>query len=177
MSDDKTVKGLTPLAEGSLDGSSLKILVVHTRWNSSIVDSLVKGCVDTLTTKLKVPSSSVTVRAVPGAYELPYACQQLIKTGFYDAVVAIGVLIKGETAHFEYIADATTQGLMRVQLDAQVPVVFGVLTALKEEQALLRAGIRVNGKEGHNHGIDWASAAVEMALIRKQTAIIEKKGN
>ncbi|KXS22445.1 6,7-dimethyl-8-ribityllumazine synthase [Gonapodya prolifera JEL478] len=165
---DKTIKGLTPLAEGTLDGSSLKILIIHTRWNSTIVDALVQGCVETLTGTYKVPSSSVTKKTVPGAYELPFACQQLIKTGQYDAVIAVGVLIKGETAHFEYIAEATTHGLMRVQLESGgVPVVFGVLTALNEEQALLRAGINVNGKSGHNHGNDWAGAAVEMALLAK----------
>lgn len=80
----------------------------------------------------------------------------------FDAVVAIGVLIKGATMHFEYIAESVSQALMRVQLDTGVPVIFGVLTALTEEQALERAGIgRV--KVGHNHGEDWGSAAVEMA--------------
>jgi 6,7-dimethyl-8-ribityllumazine synthase len=81
----------------------------------------------------------------------------------FDAVIAIGVLIKGSTMHFEYICDAVSQGLMRVQLDTGVPVIFGVLTALNDDQALDRAGIGrgPNGK-GHNHGEDWGLAAVEM---------------
>lgn len=83
-----------------------------------------------------------------------------------DAVIAIGVLIKGETMHFEYIADSVSHGLMRVQLDSGVPVIFGLLTVLKEEQGLARAGM--NG--GHNHGEDWGNAAVELASKRKQWA-------
>jgi 6,7-dimethyl-8-ribityllumazine synthase len=83
----------------------------------------------------------------------------------FDAIIAIGVLIKGETMHFEYIAEAVTHGLMRVQLDSGVPVIFGVLTLLEEEQGLDRAGL---GKgEKHNHGEDWGSAAVELAVKRK----------
>ena len=80
----------------------------------------------------------------------------------FDAVIAIGVLIKGATMHFEYICESVTQALMRVQLDSRVPVIFGVLTCLTEEQALERAGIG-RLKKGHNHGEDWGSAAVEMA--------------
>jgi 6,7-dimethyl-8-ribityllumazine synthase len=83
----------------------------------------------------------------------------------FDAVIAIGVLIKGETMHFEYIADAVTHGLMRVQLDAGVPVIFGVLTLLNEAQGLERAGLGEGEK--HNHGEDWGNAAVELAVKRK----------
>lgn len=82
----------------------------------------------------------------------------------FDALIAIGVLIKGETMHFEYIADAVSHGLMRVQLDTGVPVVFGVLTVLSEDQAKARAGI---ASGGHNHGEDWGLAAVEMGGKRK----------
>ncbi|KAF7546953.1 hypothetical protein G7Z17_g8064 [Cylindrodendrum hubeiense] len=88
-------------------------------------------------------------------------------SGAFDAIIAIGVLIKGETMHFEYIAESTCQGLMRVQLDTGVPVVLGVLTVLNDEQAKARAG--VDGK-GHNHGEDWGLAAVEMGVKRKEWA-------
>ncbi|KAI1113604.1 6,7-dimethyl-8-ribityllumazine synthase [Nemania sp. NC0429] len=81
----------------------------------------------------------------------------------FDAIVAIGVLIKGETMHFEYIADAVSQGLMRVGLDLGVPVVFGVLTVLDDEQARARAGLATGG---HNHGEDWGLAAVELGVKR-----------
>lgn len=87
----------------------------------------------------------------------------------FDAVVAVGVLVKGETMHFEYIAEAASQGLMRVQLDMGVPVVFGLLTVLTEEQGMARAGF-VGGEEGrgHNHGEDWGRAAVELGVKRRE---------
>ncbi|ORY16255.1 6,7-dimethyl-8-ribityllumazine synthase [Clohesyomyces aquaticus] len=86
----------------------------------------------------------------------------------FDAIIAIGVLIKGETMHFEYIADAVSHGLMRVQLDGNVPVIFGLLTLLTEEQGLQRAGIAgTGGDQGHNHGTDWGFAAVELGVKRR----------
>ena len=86
----------------------------------------------------------------------------------FDALIAIGVLIKGETMHFEYIADSVSQGLMRVQLDTGVPVIFGLLTVLNEKQGLARAGV-IEGS--HNHGEDWGSAAVEMGVKRAAWAV------
>ncbi|KAJ5834275.1 6-7-dimethyl-8-ribityllumazine synthase [Penicillium robsamsonii] len=86
----------------------------------------------------------------------------------FDAIIAIGVLIKGATMHFEYIADAVSHGLMRVQLDSGVPVIFGLLTVLTEQQGLERAGLGNSGM--HNHGEDWGSAAVELGLKRKEWA-------
>jgi 6,7-dimethyl-8-ribityllumazine synthase len=91
----------------------------------------------------------------------------------FDAIIAIGVLIKGETMHFEYIADAVSHGLMRVQLDTGAPVIFGLLTVLNEGQGLARAGLEGGtGKEakGHNHGEDWGNAAVELGVKRKAWA-------
>lgn len=86
----------------------------------------------------------------------------------FDAIIAIGVLVKGETMHFEYIADSVSHGLMKVQLDSQVPVIFGLLTVLNEQQGLARAGIAgASGSEGHNHGLDWGSAAVELGVKRR----------
>ena len=86
--------------------------------------------------------------------------------GPFDAIIAIGALIKGSTMHFEYIADAVSHGLMRVQLETGCPIIFGVLTLLTEEQGLERAGIDAAGK-GHNHGEDWGAAAVELGVKRK----------
>ena len=86
----------------------------------------------------------------------------------FDAVIAIGVLIKGSTMHFEYISDAVSHALMRLQMDSGVPVIFGVLTALSEDQALERAGIARGENKGHNHGKDWAIAAIEMGAQSKK---------
>lgn len=88
-------------------------------------------------------------------------------TGPFDAVIAIGVLIKGSTMHFEYICDSATHALMKTQMDTGVPVIFGVLTVLTEDQALERAGIAKGENKGHNHGEDWASVAVEMGVSAK----------
>lgn len=88
----------------------------------------------------------------------------------FDAVIAIGVLIKGSTMHFEYICESVSHALMRVQLDTGVPVIFGVLTALTDDQALERAGIGRGANKGHNHGEDWALAAVEMASQSRKWA-------
>ncbi|KAK3337325.1 hypothetical protein B0T19DRAFT_412210 [Cercophora scortea] len=88
-------------------------------------------------------------------------------TGPFDAIIAIGVLIKGETMHFEYISDSVSQGLMRVSLDNGIPVIFGVLTVLTDDQAKARAGIIAGS---HNHGEDWGLAAVEMGVKRKSWA-------
>lgn len=90
-------------------------------------------------------------------------------TGPFSAAIAIGTLIKGSTSHYEYISDAVTHGIMRVQLDTGVPVIYGVLNCLTEEQALQRAGV---GKEvkGHCHGIDWGQAAVELGVKTRRWA-------
>ena len=89
----------------------------------------------------------------------------------FDAIIAIGCLIKGETMHFEYISEAVSQGLMRVQLDLQVPVVFGLLTLLSEDQGRARAGLPSNSHNSHNHGLDWGSAAVELGVKRRGWAV------
>ena len=118
-------------------------------------------------------SSSTDLAGQSGGQQRPSEDQGI--GGPLDAVIAIGVLVKGSTMHFEYIADAVSHGLMRVQLDTGTPVIFGVLTCLDEEQARTRAGLtKPEGKadltyaeQGHNHGEDWGKAAVEMAVKRR----------
>ncbi len=101
---------------------------------------------------------------VPGAFELPLAAKRAAESVAtpFDAIICIGCLIKGETMHFEYICEAVSQGVMRVGLDANVPVVFGVLAVLNEAQARARAGL---GDGAHNHGVEWAQSAVKMARL------------
>ncbi|MCJ1282074.1 hypothetical protein MMC26_001397 [Xylographa opegraphella] len=155
-----TLKG--PGAPLRFDGTLLRIAIVHARWNTAIISALVAGCRSTLLAQ-GVQAHNIVTETVPGSYELPLAVQG-VQHARFDAVVAIGVLIKGETMHFEYIADAVSHGLMRVQLDTGVPVVFGLLTVLTEDQALVRAGV-LGG--GHNHGEDWGAAAVELGVKRR----------
>ncbi|CDS08144.1 hypothetical protein LRAMOSA02092 [Lichtheimia ramosa] len=172
-----------------LDGSGLRIAIVHTRWNYALVDQMYKVVYDTLVKKHGVLPENIYTDTVSGSYELPMAAKQLIdlsrsqasatasdllgspalskkegsgekKTGAFDAVICLGIVIKGGTAHFEYICDAVTHGIMRVQLDTGVPVIFGVLTCYNDEQAIARAST----EEGFHHSEEWAAAAVESAL-------------
>lgn len=115
------------------------------------------------TTDLLASTSDTSLDRPGGAVHKPF-----------DAVVAIGVVIRGETPHDQYIAEAVSHGLMRVQLDTGVPVIFGLLTVLNEEQALSRAGLEVGGQYAgrrlHNHGEDWGKAAVELGIKRQKWA-------
>lgn len=146
-----------------LKGKNIKVGVALARWNTEITGSLMQGVLQALKgTGILHPGKNFAVLDVPGSYELPLAAQQLFKKEKVDVVIALGCLIKGETMHFEYIADAVSNGLMRVGLDAGKPVVFGVLTCLNEKQAKVRA----IGK--NNHGYGWGLTAVEMALQAKR---------
>ncbi|KAE8225265.1 hypothetical protein CF319_g1963 [Tilletia indica] len=195
MTQPGSIKGPSLLPPTSFpNAGTLRIGIVHARWNTECIDPLVRGCVESLT-KAGVKKENIVIESVPGSWELPIGVSRLIAAGqtqasstvsdlmsagslldaapapeapsttasrpkAFSAVIGIGVLIKGSTMHFEYISDSTCHGLMRVGLDTGIPVILGVLTALTEEQALLRSGI---GEGGHNHGLDWGSAAVEMA--------------
>jgi len=143
-----------------LDGKNLKIGVVVARWNSDITYALRDACVQALH-DAGVNEEDIHLQEVPGSYEVVYGAKHLIEKENVDAVVAIGVLIKGETMHFEYIADAVSQGLMKLNTDSDVPVIFGVLTCLTDQQAVDRS----TGE--NNHGYAWGQSAVEMARIKK----------
>lgn len=115
---------------------------------------------------LGVKEENIIIESVPGSFELPYGTKGFLKNQLekgepLDAVIPIGVLIKGSTMHFEYICDSVTHKLMDLNFQLGIPVIFGVLTCLTEEQAEARAGL-IEGKM-HNHGEDWGAAAVEMA--------------
>ncbi|QPG75385.1 hypothetical protein FOA43_002739 [Brettanomyces nanus] len=144
----------------NLDGSKLKIAIVHARWNEEVIDSLVIGCINRLK-ELGVKEENIIVDTVPGSFELPMGSAAVAVNASIDAVISIGVLIKGSTMHFEYISQSVTNQLMDLQFKMGKPVIFGLLTCLTLEQAKLRAGM-VPGAM-HNHGVDWAECAVEMA--------------
>jgi len=147
-----------------LDGSKLQIGILRTRWNDEHVSNLVdgikaglKGC--------KVEEDKIFIKEVPGAYELPYAAKLLAMSGTVDAIICCGVLIKGETLHFEYISEAVSKGIMDVNLSTMTPVIYGVLNCLDEEQVKKRSS---NENGGHNHGEDWGKTAVEMATMKRE---------
>ena len=148
--------------EGDLRVGRLRIALVASRFNAEVVDRLVRGAVDALIAHGADPALLELVR-VPGAYDLPPVARRIAESGRCDAIVALGAVIRGETAHFDYVAGECAAGLARVSEDTGVPVAFGVLTTEDEAQALERAG----GSEG-NKGADAALAAVELAtLLRK----------
>merc|ERR1719389_450362 len=115
--------------------------------------------------------NDITVEYVAGSYEIPAAAQVLLETGSFDGVVCIGCLVKGETMHFEYICEAVSQGIMRLNLDYKTPVIYGILSVLNEEQAKARAGLV--GTE-HNSGKDWGYTVVESCLLNRRYAASAK---
>ena len=150
-----------------LDGRSLRVGVVAARFNAAIVDRLIEGARRGLKS-VGVPDDAVVLVRVPGAVELPFAAQALLKGSdrlgpAVDAVVALGCVLRGETTHYDYVCRMAADGLMRVMLDFGKPVVFGVLTCDHEAQALARAG---SGED--NKGFEAALTAVESATLRPE---------
>jgi 6,7-dimethyl-8-ribityllumazine synthase len=151
-----------PTIEGSTDAHGLRFGVVVARFNDFVTNRLRDGALEALRLA-GADERDVLVVPVPGSYEIPSAARQLAESGAVDAVVCIGCLIKGATAHFEYIASAVSHGIMAAAADTRVPMTFGVLTTASAEEALERAGAR-----SANKGWEAAMAAVEMAtLVRR----------
>lgn len=150
-----------PVLEGSLDGGGLRVCIVVARWNEFVTRRLLEGAERCLGER-GLRKDDVTVAWVPGAFEIPTAARWAANSGNYDAVICIGAVIRGETAHFEYVAGGAAEGIGAVSRETGVPVIFGVLTVDNVEQALSRCG----GKDGHK-GEEAAQAAIEMANLRK----------
>ena len=150
------------IVEGDLRVGDLRIALVASRFNETVVERLVAGAVEALVAR-GAPRHGLELVRVPGAFDLPPVVRRIAESGRFDAVIALGAVIRGETAHFDYVAGECAAGLARVADETGVPVAFGVLTTEDEEQALERAG----GREG-NKGADAACAAIELAsLMRK----------
>ena len=141
---------------GKLDAEGLRVAIVASSWHDTVMDGLIAGATSTCTRAGAVSS----LFRVPGTFELPLAAQTAARAGF-DAIVALGVVIRGGTPHFEYVCDAATTGLSRVALDTGVPVGFGVLTCDDEAQAVDRAGLPGSSED---KGTEAAEAALAMAL-------------
>ena len=141
-----------------IDASGLQIAIIVTSWHTEITDGLLAGAERALK---KAGNHEYEIWRVPGAFELPLGAQKAIDAGA-DAVIALGVVIQGDTPHFDYVCQGATDGLMRVQLDSGIPVGFGLLTVNTEQQALDRAGLP-NSRE--DKGAEAAEAAVLMARL------------
>jgi len=136
--------------------------IVLARFNSLIVERLLEGAVDTLR-RHGVADDQMTIARVPGAYELPLAAQAMARSGQFDAVIALGCVIRGATPHFDYVAGEAAKGLAMVSLAENLPVSFGVLTTDSIEQAIERAGTKAGNK-----GVDAAMSAIEMVSLMAQ---------
>jgi 6,7-dimethyl-8-ribityllumazine synthase len=147
---------------GDLVAKDIKIGLVVGRFNSFIVDHLVSGAVDTIK-RHGGSEDNIEQVLVPGAFEIPLAAQKMAVSGKYDAVVALGAVIRGGTPHFDYVAGECVKGLGQVMLNQNMPVVFGVLTVDSIEQAIERAGTKAGNK-----GAEAALSAIEMVNLLKQ---------
>ena len=150
--------------ESTPDGGGVRLGVVCARWNDAVTSRLLSGATDRAA-ELGVANGDVDVARVPGAFELPLAAQAMARTGRYDAVVALGCVIRGDTAHFDYVAGPAAHGVMQVQLETGVPVVLGVLTTEDRRQALVRSVVPGDGLVGDNKGAEAVDVAVEMVRV------------
>jgi 6,7-dimethyl-8-ribityllumazine synthase len=150
---------MTKVIEGDFTASTAKFALVVARFNSTIVDGLTEGAIDTLR-RHGVADSNITVVKVPGAYELPLAAKRVAAKGDADAIIALGAVIRGGTPHFDFVAGECSGGLARVSLDHDIPLAFGVLTTDTIEQAVERSGTKAGNK-----GADAAMTALEMVSL------------
>jgi 6,7-dimethyl-8-ribityllumazine synthase len=150
---------VTKTFEGQMNGRGLRVAIACSRFNDLIVDRLLHGARDALV-RHGVDGEAIDVAWAPGAWELPLVAQRLARTGRYDAIVCLGAVIRGSTAHFEYVAGQCAAGLERVALECGLPVAFGVLTTETIEQAVERAGTKAGNK-----GAEAALAALETATL------------
>ena len=153
---------LPRIIEGELTARDLRFAIVTTRFNEFVVEPLLRGALDALK-RHGASEKQIEIVRVPGAFDMPVVVRKLALSRRYEALIALGAVIRGQTPHFEYVAGECASGLARIALESGVPVGFGVLTTETMEQAVDRAG----GKAG-NKGADAALAALEMAnLLRR----------
>ncbi len=148
--------------EGTLVGTGLRVAIVVSRFNEFITRQLLEGALDGLR-RHGVAAEDVDVAWVPGAFEIPLVAQRLARSNKYDALICLGAVIRGATAHFDYVAGQAAAGVANVAVQAGVPVVFGILTTDTVEQAIERAGTKAGNK-----GYEAALAAIEMATLMRQ---------
>lgn len=147
--------------EGKLVSEGIKVGIVCSRFNDFIVSKLLSGCEDTLL-RHGVQPDDISVAWVPGAFEIPLIASKMAKSGRFDAVIALGAVIRGSTSHYEYVCAEVSKGIASVSLGSDIPVMFGVITTENIEQAIERAGSKAGNK-----GSECAQGAIEMVnLIR-----------
>lgn len=149
------------ILEGKLTAKDMKVAIVVARFNEFITSKLLSGAIDCLM-RHEAVDENITVAWVPGAFEIPMACKKLAESGKYDAVIALGAVIRGATPHFDYVCAEASKGIAQVSMQTGVPVAFGVLTTENIQQAIERAGTKAGNK-----GVDCAMSAMEMVNLFK----------
>jgi 6,7-dimethyl-8-ribityllumazine synthase len=145
--------------EGNLIGEGSKFGIVCSRFNEFITSKLLAGANNALT-RHGVEEGGIDVAWVPGAFEVSLVAQKMAKSGAYDAIICLGAVIRGSTPHFEYVASEVSKGIARVNLDTEVPIIYGIITADNLEQAIERAGTKMG-----NRGFEAGEQAIEMANL------------
>lgn len=149
------------LYEGNLNASGLKIAIVVSRFNEFITSKLLAGSTDTLK-RHGADINDIDIVWAPGAFEIPLLAKKLAKTGKYDAIIALGCVIRGSTTHYDHVCNEVAKGVANVANQHEIPVIFGVLTTENIEQAIERAGTKAGNK-----GVDAAISAIEMVNLLK----------
>jgi len=148
--------------QGILNAKGLRFAIVASRWNDSLVSRLIEGALDALE-ELSADVKTIELFRVPGSFEIPLCALKAAESGKFDAVICLGVIIRGQTPHFEYIAGEVARGIGEASMKTGVPLLFGVITAENVDQAIDRAGVKLGNK-----GFEAATAAVELVnLYRK----------
>ena len=148
--------------EGFLNAKGIRIAIVAARFNDFITSKLVDGAVDSYV-RHNGNLNDLIIAKVPGAFEIPLACQKLAKTGNYDAIVALGAVIRGATPHFDYVSSEVTKGIAQASLKNNLPIAFGILTTDSIEQAIERAGSKAGNK-----GSEAMNTTIEMVDLYKK---------
>lgn len=150
--------------QGKLKAEGFRFAIVASRWNDLLVSKLIEGAVEALEENGAV-EDSIEIFRVPGAFELPLAVKKVAASRKWDAVISLGIVIRGDTPHFDYVAGAAAEGATQVSLETGVPVLFGVITADNVQQVIDRAG-----KRADNKGFEAATAALEVVNLYKEIA-------
>lgn len=147
--------------EGKIDATGIKVAIVASRFNEFITSKLVGGAIDCLK-RNNADENNISIAWTPGAFEIPSVTKKLAESKKFDAIICLGAVIRGDTPHFDYVAAEVSKGVAQVGLNANIPVIFGVVTTDSIEQAIERAGTKSGNK-----GFDAAMAAIEMANLFK----------
>ncbi len=148
--------------EGNLSADGKKFGIIVARFNSFIGERLLEGAIDTLM-RSGASDDNIEVLRVPGAYEIPLVAQKMARSGRYDAVICLGAVIRGATPHFDFVANEAAKGIAQASMEADLPIIFGILTTDTIEQAIERAGTKAGNK-----GADCAMTAIEMVNLLAQ---------